>query len=175
MSEHSYLFVPGNRTERFDNAYTAGADVVIVDLEDAVAPADKRAARASVRAWLGPAKPVFIRLNAAATECYPGDLELVTLPGVRGVVLPMAEDDDAIREIHTRAGAGMKIVPLIETALGLWRAVSTGLICGSASPTSTCEVRPVSQLEHQLLLDHRSPLHYQSALRSIHSTRRCLA
>lgn len=122
MSERSYLFVPGNRAERFHKAYTAGADVVIVDLEDAVAPADKRAARESVRAWLTPAKPVYIRLNAAATEWYAGDLELVTLPGVRGVVLPMAEDDEAIREIHARAGAGMKIVPLIETALGLWRA-----------------------------------------------------
>jgi len=121
MSERSYLFVPGNRAERFDKAYTAGADVVIVDLEDAVAPADKRAARESVRAWLTPAKPVFIRLNAVATEWYAGDLELVTLPGVRGVVLPMAEDDEAVREIHARAGARMKIVPLIETALGLWR------------------------------------------------------
>jgi citrate lyase subunit beta/citryl-CoA lyase len=175
MSERSYLFVPGNRAERFDKAYTAGADVVIVDLEDAVAPADKRAARESVRAWLAPAKPVFILLNAAATEWYAGDLELVILPGVRGVVLPMAEDDDAIREIHARAGAGIKIVRLIEMALGLWRAVSTGLLCGSASPTLTREVHPLSQLEHQLLPNHRPPLHYQSALRSIHSTRRCLA
>ena len=55
MSERSYLFVPGNRAERFDKAYTARADVVIVDLKDAVAPADKRAARESVRAWLAPA------------------------------------------------------------------------------------------------------------------------
>ena len=148
---------------------------MIVDLEDAVAPAYKRAAGASVRAWLAPAKPVFIPLNAAATEWYAGDFELVTLPGVRGVVLPMAEDDDAIREIHARAGAGMKIVPLIEMALGLWRAISTGLLCGTASPTLTREVHPISQLEHQLLPNHRPPLHYQSALRSIHSTRRCLA
>ena len=122
MSERSYLFVPGNRAERFDKAFAAGADVVIVDLEDAVAPAEKRAARESVRAWLTPAKPVFIRLNAATTEWFAADLELVTLPGVRGVALPMAEDDEAIREIHARAGVGMKIVPLIETALGLWRA-----------------------------------------------------
>jgi citrate lyase subunit beta/citryl-CoA lyase len=122
MSERSYLFVPGNRPERFDKAFAAGADVVIIDLEDAVAPVGKLAARESVRAWLTPAKPVFVRLNAASTEWFAADLELATLPGVRGVALPMAEDDEAIREIHARAGAAMKIVPLIETALGLWRA-----------------------------------------------------
>ena len=46
-----------------------------------------------------------------------GDLELVALPGVRGIALPMAEDDAPIREIHARAGAAAKIVPLVETAL----------------------------------------------------------
>ena len=122
MSHRSWLFVPGNRPERFDKAFAAGADVVIVDLEDAVAPADKPAAREAVRAWLSPAKPVFIRLNAASTEWFGADLGLVALPGVRGIALPMAEDDAAIREIHARAGAAAKIVPLIETALGLWRA-----------------------------------------------------
>ena len=46
----SFLFVPGNRPERFDKAFAAGADVVIVDLEDAVAPADKaRGARSGAR------------------------------------------------------------------------------------------------------------------------------
>jgi citrate lyase subunit beta/citryl-CoA lyase len=119
MSDRSYLFVPGNRPERFDKAFAAGADVVIVDLEDAVAPADKPAAREAVRAWLTPAKPVFIRLNAATTEWFAADLALVNLPGVRGVALPMAEDDAAIREIHGRAGSETKILPLIETALGL--------------------------------------------------------
>jgi citrate lyase subunit beta/citryl-CoA lyase len=123
MSDRSWLFVPGNRPERFDKAFAAGADVVIIDLEDAVAPADKIAARDSVRAWLTPAKPVFIRVNAATTEWFTGDLDLVALPGVRGVALPMAEDTAAIREIHGRAAAATSIVPLIETALGLWRAV----------------------------------------------------
>ena len=175
MSERSCLFVPANRAERFDNAHTAGTDAVIADLENVGAPADECAARASVRAWPGLANPVFIRPNAAATEWHAGDLERVTLPGVRGVVLPMAEDDDAMREIHARADAGMKIVPLIEAELGLRRAVSAGLICGSVSPTSTCEVHPVSQPGHQLLPNHRPPLHCQSALRSIRSTCRCLA
>jgi|GEM_PF-5548753 len=49
--DRSFLFVPGNQPERFDKAYGAGAHAVIVDLEDAVAPADKAAARDAVRAW----------------------------------------------------------------------------------------------------------------------------
>ena len=124
MSDRWYLFAPGNRPERFDKAFAAGADVVIVDLEDSVTPGDKTAARESVRAWLTPAKPVFIRVNAAKTQWFFADLDLVTQPGVRGVALPMAEDDEAIREIHARVNSATKIMPLIETALGLSRAES---------------------------------------------------
>jgi citrate lyase subunit beta/citryl-CoA lyase len=122
MSDHSYLFVPGNRPERFDKALASGADVVIVDLEDAVGPAEKTKARDSVRAWLAPTKPVYVRVNAATTEWFADDLTLLKLPGVGGVVLPMAEDEDALREIGSRVGAGTRIVALIETARGLWRA-----------------------------------------------------
>ncbi|MDQ1577568.1 MAG: citrate lyase subunit beta / citryl-CoA lyase, partial [Microbacteriaceae bacterium] len=46
------LFVPADRPERFDKAVGSGADAVIIDLEDAVAPADRPAARANVVAWL---------------------------------------------------------------------------------------------------------------------------
>ena len=64
----SYLFVPGNRPERFDKALASGADAVIVDLEDAVPPDQKDAARAMVAAWLSAAKPVVVRINAADTR-----------------------------------------------------------------------------------------------------------
>ena len=56
----SYLFVPGNRPERFDKALASGTDAVIVDLEDAVPPGQKDADRAMVGAWLGAAKPVVV-------------------------------------------------------------------------------------------------------------------
>ena len=74
----SYLFVPGNRPERFDKACAAGAGAVIVDLEDAVAPDEKMSARTAVRDWLGSDKSpaqverntVFIRINSATTEWF---------------------------------------------------------------------------------------------------------
>ncbi|HEX4943858.1 MAG TPA: CoA ester lyase [Usitatibacteraceae bacterium] len=122
MMDRSFLFVPGNRPERFDKAYGAGAHAVIVDLEDAVAPADKAGARESARAWLSAAKPVWLRINGPESEWFAADLDLVGLPGIRGVMLPKAEDAAAIGEIRARAGSGVRIIALIESALGLWRA-----------------------------------------------------
>ena len=121
MSDRSYLFVPGNRPQRFDKAIASGADVVILDLEDAVAASDKDPARDAIRGWLDAARPVYLRLNAADTRWFAADLQLARLPGVAGIVLPKAENAEAIREIHLRAGPTVKIIPLIETALGLWR------------------------------------------------------
>jgi citrate lyase subunit beta/citryl-CoA lyase len=86
----SYLFVPGNRPERFDKACAAGADAVIVDLEDAVPAADKDSARCALAAWLSPEHPVYIRINAAGGAWFDADLALCGLPGVAGIVLPMA-------------------------------------------------------------------------------------
>jgi citrate lyase beta subunit len=63
----SYLFVPGNRPERFDKARAAGAGAVIVDLEDAVPAQSKDLARDMVRDALDAARPVWVRVNSADT------------------------------------------------------------------------------------------------------------
>lgn len=118
MTDRSFLFVPGNRPERFDKACAAGADVTIVDLEDAVAPPDKAAARAAIRAWLDASKSVYLRINGADTDWFQDDLALLALPGVRGAVLPKAEHSAAVREILA-AAPGLPVVALIESALGL--------------------------------------------------------
>ena len=69
----SYLFVPGNRPDRFSKACAAGADAVIIDLEDAVPPPEKGAAREALAAWLNPAQPVSVRINSAATGWFSDD------------------------------------------------------------------------------------------------------
>jgi citrate lyase subunit beta/citryl-CoA lyase len=114
---NSLLFVPASRPERFDKALGSGADAVIVDLEDAVAPADKDAARAALAAWLDPAHPVLVRINAADTPWFAADLELLARPGVSAVVLPKAEHPDDVL-VASRAGGGLAVLPLIESALG---------------------------------------------------------
>lgn len=114
----SYLFVPGNRPDRFDKACRAGADVAIIDLEDAVPHAEKVAARAATIAWLSAEKSVFIRINSADSEWFHDDLALSRLPGVAGIVLPKAE---RVADIALVANAGAKIIlPLIESAQGFW-------------------------------------------------------
>jgi citrate lyase subunit beta/citryl-CoA lyase len=127
----SYLFVPGNRPERFDKAIASGADVVIVDLEDAVAPSEKDAARAAVGAWLSGEKQagerVALRINGATTPWFAGDLGLCGEPAVAAVLLPKAEHPDEIRAVMRAlaqsAGAAKDraVLPIIETALGMSR------------------------------------------------------
>ena len=66
MPARSYLFVPGDRPERFAKALAAGAHAVILDLEDAVTPERKPAAREAIAGWLAAAPaPVFVRVNPA--------------------------------------------------------------------------------------------------------------
>jgi citrate lyase subunit beta/citryl-CoA lyase len=112
----SYLFVPGDRPERFAKACASGAHAVIVDLEDAVAPEHKAQARAAVAAWLHPQHPVLIRINAADTEWFDQDCALAGHAGVAGIVLPKAERVSDIERL--RAAGAASVFPLIETAVG---------------------------------------------------------
>lgn len=120
----SYLFVPGHQPERFDKAVACGADAVIVDLEDAVAPGDKTAARQHVLAWLRTDRPVYVRINAPGSAWFGDDLALCAHPGVAGIVLPKAERGADVQAV---AGAGARaILPLVESALGVWNALELG-------------------------------------------------
>lgn len=110
----SYLFVPGNRPERFDKSIASGADAVIVDLEDAVPPDQKDAARATVAAWLNPSRPVLLRINAADTRWFAADVVLCRRPGVAAVMLAKAERVEDLAAVGVHA----PIVPLIESAAG---------------------------------------------------------
>lgn len=117
MRLRSLLFVPGSRPDRFDKAAATGADTIILDLEDAVAPADKDAARESIRGWLSPARKAMIRINGADTPWYSDDLSLAKLAGVTAIMLPKAESAQAISEVMHAGAPG--VLPLIETAAGI--------------------------------------------------------
>jgi citrate lyase subunit beta/citryl-CoA lyase len=110
----SYLFVPGNRPDRFDKACASGADAVIIDLEDAVPSAERFAARQNTASWLSACHPVYIRINGADTEWFREDLAICGATGVAGVVLPKAERVEDIQTI------GIPVLPIIETARGFW-------------------------------------------------------
>lgn len=111
----SFLFVPGTRPDRFAKALDSGAHAVIVDLEDAVDPADKPTARKQVLSWLGhhPQHRVLVRVNASGTPWHMEDLVLASSPGVAGVVLPKAERPDEFPRVTDKT-----LLPIIETAVG---------------------------------------------------------
>lgn len=121
MTERSLLFVPGDRPERFGKALATAADRVIVDLEDAVLPDAKAAARATLAAWLaGPkARPIAVRLNGVDTEWHDEDLRAVEgAPNLAAVVLPKAETRDALERVADRLGPGRTVIALVETVRG---------------------------------------------------------
>lgn len=116
----TFLFVPANRPARIDKALASGADAVIVDLEDAVAPDAKDAARAALSAWLHTAaKPVLVRINAAETPWHVDDLDICRHPMVAALVLPKAESAAGVERAH--GASGKPIFPIIESALSLHR------------------------------------------------------
>jgi len=111
------LFVPGDRTDRFDKAWASAADDIVLDLEDAVAADHKELARGAVANWMAPHRPVLVRINARDTVWYRHDLELLKHPGLRGVMVPKAEElDEAVLEACVEHGK--VLVPLVETAVG---------------------------------------------------------
>lgn len=114
----SYLFVPADRPERLEKALASGADVVVLDLEDAVAPASKAAARDQLSSALRPDRPVVVRVNGVDTPWFQDDIALAAHPGVQAVMLPKSESADSVRLVHENSG-GKPVLALVETALGL--------------------------------------------------------
>ncbi len=91
MRLRSLLFVPGDRPDRFAKAATSGADAVILDLEDSVAPERKTLARSAVRDWLGGgdrAVPCLVRINPLGTSEIAADLTALAVTAADGIVLP---------------------------------------------------------------------------------------
>lgn len=116
MRLRSLLFVPGDRPERMEKALTLGADALILDLEDSVAPANKAAARTEVGRFLERAErrcALFVRINPIGSADSDEDLDAV-LPGrPDGIVLPKAEGARSVDDLrHRLHGLQAKILPI---------------------------------------------------------------
>ncbi|PTA66904.1 CoA ester lyase [Deinococcus arcticus] len=140
--------MPGDKPRALDKARTLGADAVILDLEDAVAPEHKASAREHVRAALAQPwpVPVLLRLNAPGTPWHEDDLALAAHPALGGVVLPKVEAPP------TLAGPQPVLHPvwaMIETPLGVLNAAAiaaapgvAGLIAGANDLARALRTRP---------------------------------
>jgi len=138
----SLLFTPGNHPRKVEKVFGAGADVAILDLEDAVPVSEKAAARATVVEALKAPRQCqgFVRVNALDTEFCEADIAAVTGPWLDGIMLPKVESvagllsaDKMLERAEREQGlepGGIDLLPIIETAKGL-AAVSD--IAGSGS------------------------------------------
>ena len=107
MRLRSLLFVPGDRPDRMDKALRAGADALILDLEDAVAPAVKPAAREAVAQFLAanPDAPLWVRINPLDSGECADDLAAIAAGQPAGIVLPKAEGGASVAELARRLDA----------------------------------------------------------------------
>jgi citrate lyase subunit beta/citryl-CoA lyase len=158
----SLLYVPGNMPSMLQNIPLFQCDAVQIDLEDAVPPAEKDAARILVRRFLDGYqernKEVLVRINGLDTKWALDDLKTV-LPGIPdGIRLPKADSPDIVERLDTllteyeeELGLDVghfKILPSIETAMGVINAVFTarastrliGLAFGAEDYTATMEI-----------------------------------
>ncbi|ELP66421.1 HpcH/HpaI aldolase/citrate lyase family protein [Streptomyces turgidiscabies] len=126
----TWLYVPGDRPEVVSKALTSGADVIIIDLEDAVAPDRKEYARTATAERLTDPQPVpvHVRINALDGPLATRDLRaLEDLSGVSGLRLPKVTTPQDVVRVATRTSAtarttsqaGPPLHALLETALGI--------------------------------------------------------
>ena len=138
----SLLFAPANHARHAQRVFESAADAAVLDLEDAVPPAGKLAARVSALAALARPRTCagYVRVNSFATPWCHGDLVAVVAPGTDGIVLPKAESAEQLRTLAWLIGnlererglpaGAIDLLPLVETARGI---MALEEIC-SASP-----------------------------------------
>jgi len=129
VSPITYLFVPGNRPERFAKALACGADRVILDLEDAVAPDDKARARSHMAGWLNTLTPpdrdrLLVRVNDAASPWHMDDLYCLRGLPLREVMLSKCESPEQVDQVVRHLPVGASVLPLIETVRGVLAAAA---------------------------------------------------
>lgn len=136
MRLRSLLFVPGDRSERMVKALGLGADALILDLEDSVAPGAKVAAREHVAAFLAEPRtmPLFVRINPLDSGLADDDLAAVVSAKPDGIMLPKAEGAASLAALDAKLGGDIAILPIAtETpaaifALGSYGGVTDRLV-----------------------------------------------
>lgn len=120
----TYLFVPGNRPERFAKALASGADRVILDLEDAVAAADKAHARESIASWVASLASndvdrLLVRINDVTSPSHVDDILWLQRSCIKRSMLSKCESPEQIAGVLAHMPDGSRVLPLIETVRGV--------------------------------------------------------
>jgi citrate lyase subunit beta/citryl-CoA lyase len=164
----SYLFAPGNNKKLLDKVFTAGADAVVLDLEDAVPESEKAGGRRSVAAALAESAPplrppAFVRINSLQSEYWRADVDAVVGPSLAGIRVPKVESLEALCRLNDALsaregslglpGGSVRVVATIESARGLSRLPSlaraprlSGFVFGAADFVADIGVDAASDL-----------------------------
>jgi len=130
----TWLFVPATRIDRVAKAFDSGADAVIVDLEDAVAPEDKASGREALQQYHDSAgyQPIWVRINKAGSEEFFKDIVLCQkMPNLAGLLLAKIEQAEDINNVHQLTN--LPVIALIESAMGLYQIDSMAKAVGLAA------------------------------------------
>ncbi len=125
----TYLFVPGNRPERFAKALASGADRVILDLEDAVAAADKAHARQAIASWVATLASsdvdrLLVRINDVTSPCHLDDLLWLQRTCIKHCMLSKCESSEQVAQLLIHMPPGSSVLPLVETVRGVLAAAA---------------------------------------------------
>lgn len=127
----TWLFVPATKMALVAKAFNSGADAVIIDLEDAVAPEDKAQAREALQSYYNSAdyQPIWLRINKAGSDAFAKDLQLCQqMPNLAGIVLAKCEQPSDIEQAYQ--GTGLPVIALIESARGLYQIDAMAKVSG---------------------------------------------
>ncbi|MEZ5883492.1 MAG: CoA ester lyase [Paracoccaceae bacterium] len=168
----SCLFTPADRPERFAKALATGADLVVLDLEDAVQPDAKDAAREQIRAFLRNGGRAGVRVNGVSTPWHEKDLSLLQEPGLCALMLPKAEEAADLARLAAVLPAGCALIALVESALGVWNARDLAAVQGDADRLRVGRFQldagiPDSEDDYDALLHARARLVLASAVAGI--------
>ncbi|MBV7255848.1 CoA ester lyase [Pacificimonas sp. WHA3] len=171
----SCLYMPGANARALEKARSLPVDVVIIDLEDAVAPEKKAEARAAACAAVKQGgygrREVVIRVNALATDWGEDDLNAAVAAGPDAILLPKVETAAMVQEAAARTG-GIALWVMIETPRAI---LDIDAICGPASTTPlTTIVMGVNDLGKDLRARQRpGRAAFQMALQTSVAAARC--
>ena len=133
----SHLYAPGNNAKLVGKVFDAGADAVVLDLEDAVPPAEKEKAREMVAAAVSeragqPSPATFVRINHPSTALAESDIMAVVRSGLDGIRAPKIETAaevgrlvrwvNAAEEANGAGPGSTAVICTIESATGVWNA-----------------------------------------------------
>jgi len=115
----TFLFVPASRLDRIEKALDSNADVVIIDLEDAVRIEDKDQSRSNL-SLLKPSRDAYVRINDESTEQFRKDVALITnCSWVSAVVLPKVQSSNEVKRLRELTKGRIDVVALVESAQGI--------------------------------------------------------